>query len=73
MRPCKRLPKVQPHAFYAGLRLVSLDGCNFEIPDEVAKSVFDELKTHLAQRRLSFTGHVQLMRRSQPRSGAFPP
>ncbi len=27
----------------------------------------------LAQRRLSFTGHVQLMRRSQPRSGAFPP
>ena len=28
-----------------------MDGSNFEIPDEVAKSVFDELKTHLAQRR----------------------
>lgn len=25
------------------------------------------------QRSLSFTGHVQLMRRTQPRSGAFPP
>ena len=217
-------PKEQPHAFYAGLRLVAMDGSNFEIPDETAnadefgrpgsrtgrtaypqaqcavlvecaihailgayrtapwevckpllshlgpdmlcltdrgftgyerwkaasagvaqaryrllstmldpvqapavdlatlyharwevESVFDELKTHpaqnrrtlrsktpdgvrqeffgwvlahyavcwlmhqtasehkLAQRRLSFTGHVQLMRCSQPRSGAFPP
>lgn len=79
------------------------------------EAVFDELKTHLHQRRrvlrsktvdlvrqefyawvlahyavrwlmhqvgdrhrlaradLSFTGHVQLMRREQPRSGAFPP
>jgi Insertion element 4 transposase N-terminal/Transposase DDE domain len=79
------------------------------------ESVFDELKTHLVQRRrtlrsktsegvrqefygwvlahyavcwlmhraasehrikqrtLSFTGHVQLLRRAQPRSGAFPP
>jgi len=79
------------------------------------EAVFDELKTHLIQRRrvlrsktpelvrqefygwvlahhavrwlmhqgatqaqcqhadLSFTGHVQLMRRAQPRSGAFPP
>lgn len=79
------------------------------------EAVFDELKTHLQQRRrvlrsktpdgvrqefygwvlahyavcwlmyqtadahrfkqrsLSFTGHVQLMRRAQPRSGAFPP
>lgn len=79
------------------------------------EAVFDELKTHLAQRRrtlrskspdgvrqefygwvlahyavcwlmheaasasrqqqrsLSFTGHVQLMRRAQPHSGAFPP
>jgi hypothetical protein len=79
------------------------------------EGVFDELKTHLAQRRrtlrskmpdgvrqeflgwvlahyavcwlmhqaasahrvrqrsLSFTGHVQLLRRAQPRSGAFPP
>jgi len=27
----------------------------------------------LKQRSLSFTGHVQLMRRAQPRSGAFPP
>lgn len=27
----------------------------------------------LKQRSLSFTGHVQLMRRTQPRSGAFPP
>ncbi len=25
------------------------------------------------QRRLSFTGHVQLLRRAQPQSGAFPP
>ncbi len=90
-----------------------MDGSNFEISDEVAKSVFDELKTHLAQRRrtlrsktpaglrqeffgwvlahcavcwlmhpmasehklaqrrLSFTGPVQLMRRSQPRSTAL--
>jgi Insertion element 4 transposase N-terminal/Transposase DDE domain len=24
----------QPHAFYAGLRLVAIDGSNFEIPDE---------------------------------------
>ena len=28
-----------------------MDGSNFEIPDEVAKLVFEELKTHLAQRR----------------------
>ncbi len=27
----------------------------------------------LHQRRLSFTGHVHLLRRAQPRSGAFPP
>lgn len=27
----------------------------------------------IALRRLSFTGHVNLIRRSQPRSGAFPP
>jgi hypothetical protein len=27
----------------------------------------------LQQRTLSFTGHVQLLRRAQPRSGAFPP
>jgi len=27
-------PKAQPHAFYAGLRLVAIDGSNFEIPDE---------------------------------------
>lgn len=26
----------QPHAFYAGLRLVAMDGSNFEIPDEEA-------------------------------------
>ena len=92
---------------------MAMDGSNFEIPDEGTKSVFDELKTHLAQRRrtlrsktpdgmrqeffgsvlahyavcwlmhpmasehklaqrrLSFTGHVQLMRRSQPRSSAL--
>jgi len=30
-------------------------------------------KHRLLQRKLSFTGHVQLLRRSQPRSGAFPP
>ena len=28
---------------------------------------------NIALRRLSFTGHVNLLRRSQPRSGAFPP
>lgn len=27
-------PKVHPHAFFAGLRLVAIDGSNFEIPDE---------------------------------------
>ena len=27
---------LQPHAFYAGLRLVAMDGSNFEIPDEEA-------------------------------------
>jgi hypothetical protein len=30
------LASEQPHAFYAGLRLVAIDGSNFEIPDEVA-------------------------------------
>ena len=29
-------PDTQPHAFYAGLRLVAIDGSNFEIPDEAA-------------------------------------
>jgi len=29
----------QPHAFYAGLRLVAIDGSNFEIPDEAANAV----------------------------------
>jgi Insertion element 4 transposase N-terminal/Transposase DDE domain len=29
-------PDTQPHAFYAGLRLVAIDGSNFEIPDETA-------------------------------------
>ncbi len=29
-------PDIQPHAFYAGLRLVAIDGSNFEIPDEAA-------------------------------------
>ena len=29
-------PDAQPHAFYAGLRLVAIDGSNFEIPDEAA-------------------------------------
>jgi len=28
----------QPHAFYAGLRLVAIDGSNFEIPDEAANA-----------------------------------
>ncbi len=27
-------PHKQPHAFYAGLRLVAMDGSNFELPDE---------------------------------------
>ena len=31
-------PKEQPHAFYAGLRLVAMDGSNFEIPDEAANA-----------------------------------
>jgi len=30
--------KRQPHAFYAGLRLVAIDGSNFEIPDEPANA-----------------------------------
>lgn len=30
--------KTQPHAFYAGLRLVAIDGSNFEVPDEVANA-----------------------------------
>ena len=29
-------PDTQPNAFYAGLRLVAIDGSNFEIPDEAA-------------------------------------
>lgn len=28
----------QPHAFYAGLRLVAMDGSNFEVPDEEANA-----------------------------------
>ena len=32
-------PDTQPHAFYAGLRLVAIDGSNFEIPDEAANVV----------------------------------
>ena len=32
-------PDAQPHAFYAGLRLVAIDGSNFEIPDEAANVV----------------------------------
>lgn len=37
-RACAPLadPQRQPHAFYAGLRLVAWDGSNFEIPDEAA-------------------------------------
>jgi len=31
-------PVKQPHAFYAGLRLVAIDGSNFEIPDEQANA-----------------------------------
>jgi len=31
-------PVKQPHAFYAGLRLVAIDGSNFEIPDEEANA-----------------------------------
>jgi Insertion element 4 transposase N-terminal/Transposase DDE domain len=30
--------KAQPHAFYAGLRLVAIDGSNFEVPDEAANA-----------------------------------
>ena len=29
-------PVRHPHAFYAGLRLVAIDGSNFEVPDEAA-------------------------------------
>ena len=32
-------PIKQPHAFYAGLRLVAIDGSNFEIPDEKANAI----------------------------------
>jgi hypothetical protein len=31
-------PRKQPHAFYAGLRLVAIDGSNFEVPDEAANA-----------------------------------
>lgn len=31
-------PHRQPHAFYAGLRLVAIDGSNFETPDETANA-----------------------------------
>lgn len=31
-------PIKQPHAFYAGFRLVAIDGSNFEIPDEPANA-----------------------------------
>jgi Insertion element 4 transposase N-terminal/Transposase DDE domain len=37
VRRCCRplaLPEIHPHAFYAGLRLVAIDGSNFELPDE---------------------------------------
>jgi hypothetical protein len=39
-RACKPLasPKAQPHAFYAGLRLVAIDGSVFDIPDEEANA-----------------------------------
>jgi Insertion element 4 transposase N-terminal/Transposase DDE domain len=39
-RACKPLAslKAQPHAFYAGLRLVALDGSVFDIPDEAANA-----------------------------------
>ena len=105
----------QPEAFYAGLRLVAIDGSNFEVPDEPVNAaafgypgsrtghaaypqaqcaVLVECATHailganlgvcwlmhqaasaarVRQRTLSFTGHVHLLRRAQPRSGAFPP
>jgi Insertion element 4 transposase N-terminal/Transposase DDE domain len=35
---CKPLadPITQPHAFYAGLRLVAIDGSNFDLPDEAS-------------------------------------
>jgi Insertion element 4 transposase N-terminal/Transposase DDE domain len=29
-------PHTQPHAFYAGLRLVAMDGSSFDLPDEAA-------------------------------------
>jgi hypothetical protein len=29
-------PVTQPHAFYAGLRLVAIDGSNFDLPDEAS-------------------------------------
>ena len=40
-RACKPLADAQQHpdAFYTGLRLVAIDGSNFEIPDEVANAV----------------------------------
>ena len=31
-------PVDHPHAFYAGLRLVAIDGSNFEVPDEAANA-----------------------------------
>ena len=31
-------PVDHPHAFYAGFRLVAIDGSNFEVPDEAANA-----------------------------------
>ena len=45
----------QPHAFYAGLRLVAIDGSNFDVPDEVANaSEFGRPGS-----RIGFTGYPQ--------------
>lgn len=45
----------QPHAFYAGLRLVAIDGSNFDVPDELANvSEFGRPGS-----RIGFTGYPQ--------------
>ena len=59
-----------------GLLMGRLADVGMALRDQASLSALTEdvIKTSehkLAQRRQSFTGHVQLMRRSQPRSVAF--
>ena len=81
--------KLHPEAFYAGLRLVAIDGCIWKYRMRRATSrrygwvlahyavrwlMYQAATAHRQEpRSLSFTAHVQKLRRAQPQSGAFPP